>query len=119
MTGSAPMPRKARESRSERPSGFSPGRQMGNISLKIPLAFFTIGRGPKGCYSAVARIKAFGYPLNSAALACGISSFKDCDYLQPFVLYPFLQFYKLDLQPPEFRFILFFTYFFAHISSIG
>ena len=61
---------------------FPGGGEMRHVALKVPLGSLALGRRGEGHYAADAWIEALGDALDGAALAGGVASFENDDYLE-------------------------------------
>src|SRR5579871_6181900 len=82
------------------------GREVGHVALEIPLSLFALSRSRQRNYAADARIQAFCNPLDGAAFACRIATFKYRNNPQSLVADPLLEFDQLDLETAEFLLVL-------------
>src|SRR5262249_39753474 len=80
---------------------FTPGWQMRNIALEIPLPTLLLGGRAERDYAADARVEARGDALNDAALAGRIPALEDDDDLEALQAHPLLQLDEFELQANE------------------
>ena len=77
-------------------------REMGGVTLEIPLTALPFRRHAKGDNAAGPRVEALRNALDDPTFSCGVPSFEQDDDFELLVLDPFLEFDKLDLEFTEF-----------------
>ena len=77
------------------------GREVGDVTLEVPLRPFPVGRGAEGHHPAVAGVEPVHDPLDGATLARGVPAFEDDHHPEPGVDDPLLHADQLGLQPEQ------------------
>ena len=81
---------------------FAPPRELGDVSLKVPLAALALGRRAERHDAADARVEALGDALDDAPFAGGVAALEDDGDLEALQPDPFLQLDQFELQMGEF-----------------
>ena len=80
---------------------FSRCRQVRNVTLKVPLRLFALGRRSQCDDLNRARADSFSDALDGAALARSITTLEQSDDLEASPLYPSRELHELGLQPQK------------------
>ena len=72
---------------------FTGRRQVGDVTLEVPLRALAVGRGGEGNDADLPRVQAFGDGIHGAALARRVSPFEQHHHAPPGVAQPVSQIY--------------------------